>query len=166
MKSFYSSLGFKVIKDFATSPNFEEARKRFHYESVKSKALYKQKIGLQCHLTTPQRATIICDNQIDFNENRNVFKDLNDVLPLDDWFSYKYIDAEVRKKLDKTKGQLAGGEMEKETKYYVESLNHNPNWLKTITIENYKFLVDREYIDFFMKMYMQWIKEDGSTSSF
>ena len=38
LKSFYSRLGFKVIKDFSNSPNFEEARKRFHYESGKSKA--------------------------------------------------------------------------------------------------------------------------------
>ena len=29
-KSFYSRLGFKVIKDFANSPNFEETRKQFH----------------------------------------------------------------------------------------------------------------------------------------
>ena len=33
LKSFYSRLGFKVVKDSATSPNFEEARKQFHYES-------------------------------------------------------------------------------------------------------------------------------------
>ena len=38
-KSLYSRLPFKVIKDFAMSPNFEEARKRFHYESGKSKEL-------------------------------------------------------------------------------------------------------------------------------
>ena len=31
LKLFYSRLGFKVIKDFANSPNFEEARKKFHY---------------------------------------------------------------------------------------------------------------------------------------
>ena len=36
LRSFYSRLGFKVIKDFATSPNFEEARNRFHYESGES----------------------------------------------------------------------------------------------------------------------------------
>ena len=42
LKSFYSRLGFKVIKDFATSPNFKEARKRYNYESVKSKALQKK----------------------------------------------------------------------------------------------------------------------------
>ena len=38
LKSFYSRLGFKAIKDFTTSPNFEEARKKFYYESGKSKA--------------------------------------------------------------------------------------------------------------------------------
>ena len=43
LKSFYSRLGFKVIKDFATSPNFEDACKRFNYESVKSKALQEKK---------------------------------------------------------------------------------------------------------------------------
>ena len=42
LKSLYSRLGFKVIKDFATSPNFKEARKRYNYESVKSKALQKK----------------------------------------------------------------------------------------------------------------------------
>ena len=30
LKSFYSRLGFKVIKYFADSTNFEEARKQFH----------------------------------------------------------------------------------------------------------------------------------------
>ena len=42
MKSFYPRLCFKVIKDFANSPNFEEACKRFRYESVKSKADQKK----------------------------------------------------------------------------------------------------------------------------
>ena len=36
LKSFDSKLGLKFIKDFANSPNFEEARKRFHYEPGKS----------------------------------------------------------------------------------------------------------------------------------
>ena len=38
-KSLYSRLGFKVIKYFAASPNFEKSRKQFNYESVKSNAL-------------------------------------------------------------------------------------------------------------------------------
>ena len=37
--------------------------------------------------------------------------------PLDNWFLYEYIYAEVNKKLDKTKGGLAGKEIEKETKH-------------------------------------------------
>ena len=55
--------------------------------------------------------------------------------------------------------------MEKETKHYVEYLNHDPNCLKTITIEIDKYLIYCEYINFFMKMHTQWSKEDGSTSS-
>ena len=47
LKKLHLRLGFKVIKYFATSPNFEKARKQFRYESGKSKALPKQTIGLQ-----------------------------------------------------------------------------------------------------------------------
>ena len=46
--------------------------------------------------------------------------------------------------------------MEKENKHYMESLNHDPNWLDMITIEIDKFLIDREYVNFFMQIYMQW----------
>ena len=56
--------------------------------------------------------------------------------------------------------------MEKETKYYVESINRDPKWLKTITIDIDKFLIDCEYINFFMEIYMQWSKDDGYTSYF
>ena len=56
-----------------------------------------------------------------------------------------------KEKVDKTKGQIVGDEIEKETKHYVESLNHNPKWFNTITIEIYKFLINREYIDLFMQ---------------
>ena len=40
--------------------------------------------------------------------------------------------------------------MEKETNNYVESLNHDTNWLHTITIEIDIFLIDCEYINFFI----------------
>ena len=56
-----------------------------------------------------------------------MFKVLNEVPPSDDQAPNEYIDAEVKKKLDETKGQLAGDEMENETKNYLESLNQNPN---------------------------------------
>ena len=73
-----------------------------------------------------------------------MYKDLNKVSPSSDWFPWKYIDAQVNKKLDETNGRPAGDDMEKETKHYMEFINHDPNWLKTIIIEIDKFLIDRE----------------------
>ena len=108
MNSFYSRLGFKVIKYFPTSPIFVEAREQFHYESVKSKELYKQQIYLQCYLTIPRRVTILHGNRIELNEYRDLYKYLNEVTPSNYWFPYEYIDAEVNKKIDKTKGLLTG----------------------------------------------------------
>ena len=66
--------------------------------------MQKQKIGLQFYQNISQSVTIIYDNRIDFNENRDVLKYLNLVPPSDYWFPYEYIDAEVNNKLDKTKG--------------------------------------------------------------
>ena len=94
-----------------------------------------------------------------------MFKDSNEVPPSDDWFLYEYIDAEVQMKVDKTKGQLAGDEMEKETKHYMEYFNQNTNWLKMITIEINKYLIDCEYIDFFIQINMQLSTDDGYNSS-
>ena len=88
-------LGFKVIKDFGTSPHFEEARKWFNYESGKSREFQKKIIGLKCHQTFRQSVTIFHDDRIDFNEHRNVFKDIKEVPPSEDWFPYEYIDTDV-----------------------------------------------------------------------
>ena len=71
LKSFYSRLGFKVIKDFANSPNFEEARKQFHFESGKSKEDQKKNIGLKCLQTTPRRVTFLHDDRINQNKLKN-----------------------------------------------------------------------------------------------
>ena len=101
LKSFYSRLGFKVIKDFATSPNFEEARKRFHYKSGKSKEYQKKTIGLQCLQTIPRRVTSLRDNRINLNIHKNAFSNLHDVPTSENWFPTKYIKAEIKKKLDK-----------------------------------------------------------------
>ena len=84
LKSLYSRLCFKVIKDFAKYPNFEEARERFNYETGKSKKLHKQTIGLQFYITIPRRVTILHENIIYFNENIAVYKYLNEVSPSDD----------------------------------------------------------------------------------
>ena len=128
----------------------------------KIQSIAETKNGLQCYLTIPRRIAILHDNRIDFNKNKYVFKDLTEVLSSDDWSPYEYIDDEVNKKLDKTKGQIAGDEMEKETKQYMESLNHDPNWLKTITNEIDEFLINSEYINFFIIMFMQCSKDNVS----
>ena len=94
-----------------------------------------------------------------------MFRNLNEVPPSYDWLTYEYIDSEAKKKLDKTKGRLSGDEMEKETKLYVECINHDLNCLKTINIEIDKFFIDCEYINFFVQIYMQWSKYDGCNSS-
>ena len=44
-----------------------------------------------------------------------MFKDLNEVPPSDYRFPYEYIDAEANTKLDETKVQLEGNEMENDT---------------------------------------------------
>ena len=89
--------------------------------------MQKQTIVLKCYLTIPLSVTIIYDNRIDFNENKYVFKYSNEFPTSYYCFPYEYIDAEVKKKVDKTKGKIAGDEMEKEAKHYVESHNHDPN---------------------------------------
>ena len=94
-----------------------------------------------------------------------MFKDLHEFPPSYYCFPYEYIDAEVNNKLDKIKGRLGGDEVEEETKRYVLSLNHDPNWLKTITIEIDKLLINREYINFFIIIYMRCRKDDSSYSS-
>ena len=62
LESFYSRLGFTVIKDLATSTNFEAACSQFHYEKGKSKAEQKQTIGLQSLHTIPRRVTFLHDD--------------------------------------------------------------------------------------------------------
>ena len=71
LKSFYSRLGFTVIKYVVTSTIFEADRSRFHYEKVKYKAEQKQNIGLQCLYTIPQRVRFIHDDRINFNIHKN-----------------------------------------------------------------------------------------------
>ena len=161
LKSFYSRLGFKVIKDFATSTNFEEARSQFHYETGKSKAYQKKTIGLQCLHTIPRCVTFIHDDRINLNMHKNVFRNFYVDPTSETWFPNKYIEAQIKKKLDKTRGQLASDEMENEIRHYIDSLNHNPQWVGIITNDVNKLLVNREYIDLFMQIYMQWSSDNS-----
>ena len=79
LKTFYSSLGFFVIKDFATSTKFEAARRRFHYNTGKSKEYELKTIGLQCLRTIPRRVKLLHDNRINFNTQKSVFRDLDGI---------------------------------------------------------------------------------------
>ena len=103
MKTFYSRLGFSVIKDFATSTNFEAARSQFHYEKGKSKEYEIKTIGLHWLYTIPRRVTFLHDDLINFNAQKNVFRDLDGISTSKTWFPKKYIDDEIKKKVDKNK---------------------------------------------------------------
>ena len=95
-----------------------------------------------------------------------MFSNLHDVPTSKNCFPNKYFEAEIKKKLDKTRGQLASDEMENEIRHFVESLNHDPQWVRRITNDINKLPVNREYIYFFMKyIYMQWSKDNSYTSS-
>ena len=83
-----------------------------------------------------------------------MFRNLHDVPTSDNWFPNKYIEADIKKKLDKTRGQLASDEMENDIRHHVESLNNDPQWVRRITNDINKLLVNREYIDLFMLIYM------------
>ena len=85
-----------------------------------------------------------------------MFINLHDVTTSENWSPNKYIDTEIQMKLGITRVQPARDEMENEIRHYVEYLNHNPQWVRRITNDINKLLVDREYIDFFMQIYMQW----------
>ena len=106
LKSFYSRLCFKVIKDFSTSTNFEEARSRFNCDTGKSKSEQKKTIGLQCLYTIPRRVTFLHDDQINLNIHKKVFRDLDINPTTETWFLNKYIEYEIKKKVDKTRGNL------------------------------------------------------------
>ena len=61
LKKFYSRLGFSVLKYFVTSTTFEAARRRFHYDTRKSKEDEINTIGLQCLYTIQRRVTFLHD---------------------------------------------------------------------------------------------------------
>ena len=139
-----------------TSTTFEAARSRFHYETGKSKADQKNTIGLQCLHTIPRRVTFIHDDRMNFNTNKNVFRDLDGISASETWFPNKYIENEINKKVDKTRDQLASDEMAYDIRQYIDCLQHNPSWLGRIKNDINKLLVNREYIDFFIQIYEQW----------
>ena len=115
-----------------TSTTFEAARSQFHYETGKSKADQKKTIGLQCLHTIPRRVTFIHDDRMNFNIHKNVSRDLDGIPTSETWFPNKYIEDEIKKKVDKTRDQLASDEMAYDIRKYIDCLKHNPSWVGRI----------------------------------
>ena len=85
------------IKYFATSTNFEEAHRKLHYETGKSKADQKKTIGLQCLKTITRRVTFLHDDLINMNIHKNMFRNLYVDPTSETWFPNKYVEAEIKK---------------------------------------------------------------------
>ena len=104
-------MGFSVIKDLATSTTFEAARRRFHYDTGKSKEDEINTIGLQCLYIIPWHVKFLHDDRINFNTQKNVFRDLDGISTSVTLFPNKFIDDEIKKRVDKTRDQLASDKM-------------------------------------------------------
>ena len=90
-----------------------------------------------------------------------MFRDL-DVNPASEtWFPNKYIEYDIKKKVDKTRGKIASDEIAFDIGQYIDSLKNNPFWLWRITNDINKLLVNHEYIDFFIQIYMQWSSDNS-----
>ena len=69
-------------------------------------------------------------------------------------FPNKYIEDEIKKKSEKTREQLANDEMAYDIRQYIDSLKQDPSWVGRIKNDINKLLVNREYIDFFIQIYI------------
>ena len=66
-----------------------------------------------------------------------------------------------KKKVNKTREQLASDEMACDIRQYIDSLKHNPFWVGRIKNDINKLIVNREYIDFFIQIYEQWSSDNS-----
>ena len=150
LKTFYSSLGFFVIKIFATSTKFEAARRQFHYDTRKSKEDEIKTIGLQCLYTIPRRVKFLHDNRINFNTQKNVFRYLDGISTSETFFLNKFIDDDIQKRVYKIRDQLASDKMAYDIRHYIHCLQHDHFWVQRIQNDINNLLVNRKYIDFFI----------------
>ena len=51
--------------------------------------------------------------------------------------------------------------MEYEIRQYIDSLDHDPICVQRIMNDINNLLVNREYIDFFIQIYIQWISDNS-----
>ena len=117
------------------------------------KQIRKKSIGLQCLYTIPRRVIFIHDDRINFNTQKNLFRDLDGISTSETLFLNKFIDDEINKRVDKTRDQLASDKMAYDIRNYIHCLQHDPFWVGRIKNDINKLLVNREYIDFFIQIY-------------
>ena len=80
---------------------------------------------------------------MNFIIHKNVFRDLDGISTSETWFPNKYIDDEIKKKVDKTRDQLASDEMTYDTRQYIYCLQHYPSWVGIIKNDINSLLVNR-----------------------
>ena len=93
-------------------------------------------------------------DRINFNIHKDVFRYLDVNSTSETWFPNKYIEDEIKKKVDITRGQLASDEMAYGIRKYIYYLKHDNFWVGRITNDINNSLVNREYIDFFIQVYI------------
>ena len=90
-----------------------------------------------------------------------MFRNLDVNSTPETWFPNKYIEDETKKKVDKTREQLASYEMAYDIRQYIDYLKHNPFWVGRINNDINKLLVNCEYINFFIQIYIQWSSDNS-----
>ena len=85
-----------------------------------------------------------------------MFRYLDGISTSETFFPKKSIDDEIKKKVHKTRDQLASDKMAYDIRNYIHCLQHNHSWVGRIKNDINKLLVNREYIDFFIQTYEQW----------
>ena len=83
----------------------------------------------------------------------NVFRDLYGISTSGFFFPNKFIDDEIKKRVDKTRDQLENDKMSYDIRHYINCLQHDQFWVQRIHNDINKLLVNREYIDFFIRIY-------------
>ena len=81
---------------------------------------------------------------MNINTQKNVFRDLYGISTSETFFPKKYIDDEIKKKVDKTRDQLASDKMAYDIRHYIHCLQHDHSWVERIKNNINKLLVNRE----------------------
>ena len=84
-----------------------------------------------------------------------MFGDLDGNSTSETWFPNKYIEDEIEKKVEKNIEQLASDEMAYDIRQYIDCLQHDHFWVGRIKNDINKLLVNHEYINFFIQIYIQ-----------